>query len=150
MKKALLYFCLILVALALGIYFSLARTGPLATTDTVHIGGTTVDVALAVTPSEQAQGLSGVPFLGRTQGMLFVFPEPAIHGFWMKDMKISIDIIWLDQKGIIVDIKERASPSSYPEVFRPRGSALYVLEVPAGFAAEHRLKIGDKATLPAS
>lgn len=43
----------------------------------------------------------------------------------------------------IVDIVENISPDTYPKVFRPQKPAFYVLEVNAGFASDHNIKIGD-------
>lgn len=109
----------------------------------VIVGGERVEVELAQTPVEHAQGLSGKSGLPEGTGMLFVFPESGIFSFWMKDMKFAIDIIWLDENLEIVYIKEEATPASYPQTFGPDIPAKYVLEVPAGFSKEYNLKIGD-------
>lgn len=113
----------------------------------VKIGGKILKVELAESVTEQMQGLSGRRVLPPGEGMLFVFGAPGKYGFWMKDMKFPIDIIWLSQTGSVVYIKENASPDSYPETFSPPEAAKYVLEVNAGFSAENGLKIGDKAEL---
>ena len=75
--------------------------------------------------------------------MLFVFDRDDFHAFWMKDMNFPIDIIWLDDKYTIVDVWERADPSSYPEVRQPRARARFVVELSANFFREHHLKIGN-------
>ena len=65
-----------------------------------------------------------------------------------------MDIIWLD-RGVVVDM----APNVQTEVGRseaqltryyPRAAANMVLEVPAGWLAEHSLKIGDKLSLTKS
>lgn len=109
----------------------------------VILGKQEVTVTIADTPLLREKGLSGRKALASNEGMLFVFSEPGFHGFWMKDMLFSIDIIWFDQNRRIVDVWERATPASYPKVFTPRVSAQFVLEVPAGFFLDHSLKIGD-------
>ncbi len=103
----------------------------------IQIGDATVVVDIADTEGLREQGLSGRASLAEGQGMLFVFPEDNTQGFWMKDMRFSIDIIWLSADGKVVTIKPDASPDSYPEVFYPTAPVRYALEVPAGFAARH-------------
>ena len=109
----------------------------------VFLGGEEIMVTIADTPELMSKGLSGRENLKPNEGMLFVFPEPGFYGFWMKDMKISIDIIWLDEKRQIVDVWEDADRDSYPKVYKPRSEAQYVLEVRAGFYRDHNLKSGD-------
>jgi len=79
--------------------------------------------------------------------MLFVFPEDGVYRFWMKDMRFSIDIIWLSDSGEVLHIEHSLAPSTYPNSYGPTTSARYVLEVPAGFAVFHNLHIGDRVTL---
>lgn len=110
----------------------------------VSLGGTTINVQVVRSPAELTLGLSGRESL--EGGMWFVFPKADYYAFWMKDMKFPIDIIWIAEDFTIVDIKENAQPDSFPEAFRPKAEALYVLEVPAGFSKENQLRIGYKVT----
>lgn len=109
----------------------------------VVIAGKTLSVIVADTEATQAKGLSGRKSLKPNEGMLFIFPKPGFYEFWMKDMKIPIDIIWFDVERSVVDVWENAIPDSYPRVYTPRAEAKYVLEVEAGFFAEHLMKAGD-------
>ncbi len=113
---------------------------------TVRIGGTDVRVTLADTAEKRSRGLSGTSRLEEGEGMLFVFPQEGIYGFWMKDMRYSIDIIWLTEDKEVVYVAENASPESYPMSFVPEKPAKYVLEVPAGFAKAHNIAIGSSAS----
>ncbi len=107
------------------------------------LGGEALLLEIADTDALLMQGLSGHPPLAPGEGMLFVFPSDGHHSFWMKDMLFSIDIIWLDSEYRIVDVKERVSPESYPEVFAPKALSRYVVELPSGFFLSHHLKIGN-------
>lgn len=109
----------------------------------VFLGGEEISVFVADNAILREKGLSGQKSLARNEGMLFVFAEPGLHGFWMKDMHFPIDIIWFDENYQIVDAWERALPDSYPKVFIPKLKAKFVLEVPAGFFSEHNLKMGN-------
>jgi uncharacterized membrane protein (UPF0127 family) len=110
-------------------------------------GDTKVTLTVADTQATRAKGLSGHAPLLPTEGMLFVFDQPTYPGMWMKDMLFPIDIVWLDQNSIIVDIKDSVGPETYPQVFAPRAKSLYVVELPAGFAKRHEIKIGDQVTI---
>lgn len=76
-------------------------------------------------------GLGGRDSLASTTGMLFVFDEPSRQGFWMKDMKFPIDIIWLDENFRIITVAADVLPSSYPTIFYPKEKSAFVLEVAA-------------------
>lgn len=108
----------------------------------IKAGDKTLTVLLADDQAERTRGLSGKETLAPYDGMVFVFDESARHGIWMKDMNFAIDIIWIDEDFRVVDIKKNAEPESFPEVFKPRERARYVLEMPAGFAEKHNLAIG--------
>lgn len=103
-----------------------------------------VKVDLAVTPAEQARGLSGREGLGEDEGLLFLLPTSREYGFWMKDMLFPIDILWI-QDGVIIDITENAevptSPYNLPQ-YSPIGPVDTVLEVNAGFVDKHDLRLG--------
>ncbi len=96
--------------------------------------------------AERKQGLSGRAGLGEDEGMLFVFQDDGAHGFWMNEMLISVDMIWLDSDKRVVFIIENASPESYPKTFKPSTSSRYVLEVPAGWAKRHNVATGTVAS----
>jgi len=114
----------------------------------VIIGGQEIKVELADTGSKRAQGLSGRDPLPAGTGMLFIFDRPAVYPFWMNKIKFAIDIIWINE-GKIVDIWANAPipDESGPQTYKPKGKALYVLEVNAGFVAINDLKIGDMVSL---
>jgi uncharacterized membrane protein (UPF0127 family) len=108
-----------------------------------------VDILVRVADTEKTRelGLSNFKSLPSDQGMLFVFPHPDTYGFWMKDMNFPIDIVWIDQNGIIIDRVINADPSSYPRTFIPKATALYVLEIPANSAGQYGLIIGTSVII---
>ncbi len=131
------------IAVAIVVTAMLVVPSPATTERKVILGGNEINVTIADTQTAQTKGLSGIKSLGPSEGMLFVFPAPGFHGFWMKNMKIPIDIIWFDAERKIVDVWENATPNSYPRTYVPSKEGKYVLEVEAGFFAKHSLKIGD-------
>lgn len=113
----------------------------------VSFDASTLRAEVVDTPEKRQQGLSGRRTLAEGEGMLFVFAESDYYTFWMPDMYIAIDILWLDEAGRVVYLKENATPESYPEHFRPDAPARYVLEVPSGYARAHGIQVGSQATI---
>jgi len=107
-----------------------------------------VTVSIADTPEERNQGLSGVESLPTDEGKLFIFDKEGEYGFWMKDMKIPLDIIWINNERRIVHIEENVSPESYPAIYGSPEPARFVLEVNAFFTSTFRINVGDTVTIP--
>lgn len=127
---------------------AVVATQLVAPTPRVTLKGESIRVTIADTVEMRAKGLSGRTSLAWDEGMLFVFDTDGQYGFWMKDMHMGIDILWLDQSGKIVHIAERVMPESYPEAFVPRFPARYVLELPADWVRAHGVSLGDTVDLP--
>jgi uncharacterized protein len=102
-------------------------------------------VEIADNDLSRSKGLSGHEPLQDNEGMIFIFNTPALEGFWMKDMKFPIDIIWIDENLKISHIEKSLTPETYPTVFYPKTPSLYVLEVSAGQSEKLGLKVGDPA-----
>jgi uncharacterized membrane protein (UPF0127 family) len=114
----------------------------------ILIGGVLLTVELAETPSAQEKGLSDRQYLPNDHGMLFVFDHEDNWGFWMVDMKFSLDIIWFNSNRQAVFVEQNLSPctpQSCP-VYTPDTKATYVLEVNAGFASAHHITLGTTFT----
>lgn len=118
---------------------------------TVAIGGKTVTVTEAITRAEITKGLAGVTDLPDDRGMLFRFDDTRVRSFWMRDMIIPIDIIWINGNRIIgiekyVPIEDVGVPlADLPRYTSPE-PADFVLEVMAGFADTYGVKAGDTVT----
>lgn len=114
----------------------------------IRIGTVPIRATVADTREARARGLSGRDELLSTHGLLFVFEESDFHGFWMKEMRFPIDIIWINDSFVVVDIEENVSPSTFPKTFEPRRPARFVVEVNANFADSFGIEVGDVLTLP--
>jgi len=113
----------------------------------LKIGEASLVVEVADTLLSRAQGLSGRAELAPDHGMLFVFPAASRYEFWMKDMNFALDFLWL-HKGVVVEVVANVPPPSQaeptPARVRPSQLADSVIEVPAGWAAEHKVVAGAK------
>ena len=140
MKRAIIPTKWILVCLVL-----LAMTGCPQETPWVEVKGQRFSVAIADDDQSRARGLMFVDELPRDQGMLFLFRREEPRAFWMKNTRMALDIIYLNQDFKVVDIIKNAKPCrtgrcpSYPSK-RP---AQYVLELNAGLSDELGLVVGD-------
>jgi uncharacterized protein len=117
---------------------------PLPTGTLVIADRVTVTVELARSVNEKVRGLSGRPALKPGHGMLFVYEQPQPIGIWMKDMRFSLDILWI-RDGRIMHMEKNAPPlvPSGPErVYTATGEL--VLEVPAGFVEQQKIRVGDR------
>lgn len=101
---------------------------------------------LAITDEERQLGLMFRDTINWDQAMLFIFEEEGIQTFWMKNMKIPIDILWLDREKRIVHV-EKNVPSCKKEpcpTYSPLYPAMFVLELKANSVDKHQLKLFDK------
>ena len=113
----------------------------------VRIGGQTVIVDVAKTEKDRARGLSGRTKIGINEGMLFLFPNEGRYPFWMKDMRVPIDILWI-REGRIVGVEEMVYPEQNisPEMLTLYTSPLpvdKVLELAGGRFHILRARIGN-------
>ncbi|MCF7843774.1 DUF192 domain-containing protein [Candidatus Gracilibacteria bacterium] len=102
---------------------------------------------VADTRSSRELGLSGRESMKENEGLLFIFDTPGRYGFWMKDMIFPLDILWINQNGIVVEIERNVTPESYPKTYINASPATYVLELNAGIAEKQGLFIGSKVKI---
>jgi hypothetical protein len=115
----------------------------------VELGGKSFSVEIADTREKQALGLMFRDEMPADQGMLFIFPNEAPRSFWMKNTRISLDIMYFDKDLNMVSISADTQPCrvsrcpSYPSI----APAKYVLELNAGTASELGVGPGDRLTI---
>jgi uncharacterized protein len=112
-------------------------------TKILKIDKSVLSVEIASTTQEVEIGLSNRTELEKNSGMLFVFEKEGNHGFWMKDMKFNVDMIWIDKNKKIIYMESNVEPQTYPKIFGSDVTSLFVLETPAGFLLGNNIKIGD-------
>ncbi len=111
--------------------------------------GLTIQAEIADTPRKRAQGLMYRDHLKKDHGMLFFFSEPQAWTFWMKNTKIALDLIWLDDKKRVTHIERNVpictkSDDSCPQ-YRPNNAdAVYVLEIAGGTVDGYKIEKGTK------
>lgn len=124
---------------------------PIVNNNTLKIGETRVNFKPAKTSEEITLGLGGTTHLDDYEGMLFYLAANTNTSFWMKDMLIPIDIIWINDgkvTGIEKSVEPQPDTPDYKlELYPSPGGVDYVLEVNAGFSKKNNIKVGDKMIL---
>lgn len=100
-----------------------------------------IDIEIANTPLTLAKGLMGRSSLDDTQGMLFIFENIKPQKFKMQNTLVSLDIIFLEKSGCVLNIAEFAEPMS-DRIYASEGSIKYAVEVRAGFSKRFKIKKG--------
>jgi uncharacterized membrane protein (UPF0127 family) len=81
--------------------------------------------------------------LPKDHGMLFDFGREQPVSFWMKNTPLSLDLLFIDGKGEIVRIAERAEPFSQDLIPSTR-PVRYVLEIIGGSSESRGIRVGDR------
>jgi len=93
-------------------------------------------------------GLMYVRKLDDNAGMLFVYPAPFKISMWMKNTFISLDMVFVNAKGKVVQIAERTTPQSLKTV-SANTDVIGVIELNAGTAERLHIRPGSQVMHPA-
>ncbi len=121
---------------------SLGQTLPISAIAT--ISGKPIELEVARTPQEQATGLMHRPSLPDNRGMLFPFNPPLTVSFWMKNVQIPLDMIFLRQGKVLFIAADVPPCRSEPcPVYGPNVPIDQVIELRGGRAKELGIQVGD-------
>ena len=95
------------------------------------------------TDEQRARGLMHRRFMAQDRGMLFDFKREEPVSMWMKNTYLSLDMVFIDKSGKVVNIAENTEPLS-ERIIPSAGPVLAVLELNAGTARRIGLKPGDR------
>ncbi|MCW9682795.1 DUF192 domain-containing protein [Dolichospermum planctonicum UHCC 0167] len=103
-----------------------------------------IELEVAETPEQQMMGLMYRPTLADNRGMLFVFPSSQPVRFWMKNVPVALDMVFI-KKGVVEYIQKSAPPCNGEPcpTYGPPVLINQVIELRSGRAAELKLKRGD-------
>ena len=120
----------------------------------IRIGSSVLDIEVVSTEKERETGLMYRNSLPQGHGMLFVFDSPGFYPFWMKNTSIPLDIMWLNTRGRIIDIKRNVRPciefdrtQKNCPYYTPIEKAKYVLEVNSGWVDKNGISLGTFVSL---
>ena len=97
-------------------------------------------------PKDVMRGMKYRDSLDPSRGMLFQHGREGHYRYWMYEVRVPLDILWLDNRGVIVQLVHRAPPCPGPQEKCPSYGgdfpSLQVLELASGTAAKNGLKPG--------
>lgn len=121
----------------------------LPVTAEVQLGDQTIGLEVAQTPQQQAIGLMARASLADDRGMLFPFEPARPVSFWMKNVLIPLDMVFV-YNGEIVAIASNVPPceTNPCPTYGPGQQAIdYVIELRGGLAEELGIDAGDPVNI---
>ena len=101
------------------------------------------DVEIATTSQQRGRGLMEREFLAHDEGMLFLYDSERMVSMWMKNTLIPLDMLFVDDDGIIRHIARETEPLSL-DVISSEVPVVAVLEIPGGVAQDLGITVGDR------
>ena len=101
------------------------------------------DVEVATNSEQRGRGLMEREFLAPDAGMLFLYESERMVSMWMKNTWISLDMLFMDDDGIVRHIATETEPLSL-DIISSKVPAVAVLEIGAGVAQESGIEVGDR------
>lgn len=106
------------------------------------------NVEIAKTPEQSEAGLMYRTDFPENRAMLFIFPEKRIVTMWMANTPLPLDMVFLDEKGVIVSIALNTTPYS-TKIVPSHAPAAFTIELNAGDVQKNKITIGQKVIHPA-
>jgi hypothetical protein len=109
--------------------------------------GAVLKSEVADTPEKLLFGLAFRPVLPEEEAMLYIFGESGPHRVWTKEFQFPVDIIWVDESKIVVDVEKNVPPcfDNPCTWYGPSpNDARYILETNAGFIAREKITVGNQ------
>ena len=130
-----------LIAIAIAAAWSSAAVAGLPEVE-LSVEGHKITVEVASTEPQRAIGLMHRRMLPENRGMLFIFPEAAIHGMWMMNTYVPLSVAFIDREGVIINIADM-QPQTQTTHSAAR-AATYALETTQGWFSKRGIKPGAK------
>lgn len=110
-------------------------------------GGQQVRAEVEINPVDMQKGMMYRDSLDRGRGMLFIHRTPGLNAYWMYNVKIPLDIVWMDSNRRIVEISPDTPPcktkASLCATYGGHEPSQYVLELGGGEAHRYGLSLGQ-------
>lgn len=116
--------------------------------DAAMVHDQVLDLEIASTVYQKRIGLMYRTNMSDSNAMLFVYESEKVRNFWMKNVKIPLDVVFLDSMGIVVNVQtmsvEKDVPDDLLTIYSSTARAQYVLEINAGLAESLNIVPGMK------
>ncbi|WP_461722797.1 DUF192 domain-containing protein [Bartonella sp. LJL80] len=111
-------------------------------------GKAVYDVEIAFQPEQTAAGLMYRTDFPRDRAMLFKFSDQRIVTMWMANTPLSLDMVFIDDTGVIVSVAENTTPFS-TKIVSSRMPASFTIELNSGEVAQKHIAPGQRVIHPA-
>jgi len=101
-----------------------------------------IDAQLAATPAARQKGLMYRRSMAQHEGMLFVFEQPAMQCFWMRNTPLPLTAAFVADDGTIINLADMQPMTENSHCAAQ--PVRYVLEMHQGWFARRGLKAGSK------
>lgn len=120
-------------------------------TTTLRLGDGIFNARVITNKGSSDNGLSGETYFDPDEAVIIIFPSDNKWVVATKDIKASVDLVWLNSSKKVVYIVKDASPDNLESsVFTPKEKARYVIELPAGTVASKAITINTAAVFETS
>lgn len=102
-----------------------------------------LQVEIADDDEKRMRGLMFRTDLPQNSAMLFVFERPRMITMWMRNTPLPLDMLFLDEQGIVKNIHKNAQPFS-ESLISSGIEASFVVELHAGDSDRLGIQKGDK------
>lgn len=113
---------------------------------TLKAGMHLIQAQVASTPQQRAVGLMHRTDMPTNEGMLFVFEQPSVQCFWMKNTLLPLTAAFVQDDGTVVNLADM-QPQSLDSHCSAR-PVRYVLEMHQGWFAKRGIKNGFRLSGP--
>lgn len=118
-----------------------------------QLSGQELTLFLARSRKEKAQGLMFIETLAENHGMLFIYDQPQMMSFWMKNTRIPLDIVFFCERLRVTEWIENmkpgyGKPDNILKTYNSTAPAQYALELNAGAILDLNVQLGDKLIIP--
>jgi hypothetical protein len=111
----------------------------------------TIVVEVADTAEARSSGLANRETLSGVDGLLLKWEAPGRHPIWMRGMRFSLDLLWIDAEGRVLAALTDVPPCPADPcpLYEPPGSdrSVAVLELPGNASARHGLAEGASVSI---
>lgn len=101
------------------------------------------NIEIAKNQEQRSFGLMFLKDIPYDYGMLFSFEQEMNIVMWMKNTYVSLDMVFINENGIINYIEKNTKPLSLDRIASSHLSK-YVLELKSGATDKFKIKVGDK------
>jgi uncharacterized membrane protein (UPF0127 family) len=110
--------------------------------------GKKIRAEVMTNPTDMARGMMFRATLPPDRGMLFIHGSPGKYTYWMYQVEIPLDIIWLDANRRVVEVSANTPPCKAASArdcpnYGGHENAMYILELGGGEAAKNGITTGS-------